>query len=46
MVEREVEIDFATLLAKPMTERHVTIACVSNNVGGDLIGNASGWVGP
>jgi len=44
MVEREVEIDFATLLAKPMTERHVTIACVSNNVGGDLIGNAL-WLG-
>ncbi|MFK0041632.1 molybdopterin-dependent oxidoreductase [Paenarthrobacter sp. NPDC090517] len=44
MVEREIEIDFATLLAKPMTERHVTIACVSNNVGGDLIGNAL-WLG-
>ncbi|MDR6985612.1 DMSO/TMAO reductase YedYZ molybdopterin-dependent catalytic subunit/uncharacterized membrane protein (UPF0136 family) [Paenarthrobacter nitroguajacolicus] len=44
MVEREVEIDFATLLAKPMIERHVTIACVSNNVGGDLIGNAL-WLG-
>jgi DMSO/TMAO reductase YedYZ molybdopterin-dependent catalytic subunit len=44
MVEREVELDFATLLAKPMTERHVTIACVSNEVGGDLIGNAR-WLG-
>lgn len=44
MVEREVEMDFATLLAKPMTERHITIACVSNNVGGDLIGNAL-WLG-
>ncbi|KUM40546.1 molybdopterin-dependent oxidoreductase [Arthrobacter sp. EpRS71] len=44
MVEREVDIDFATLLAKPMTERHITIACVSNNVGGDLIGNAL-WLG-
>ncbi len=44
MVEREVELDFATLLAKPMTERHITIACVSNNVGGDLIGNAL-WLG-
>ncbi|WP_309073585.1 molybdopterin-dependent oxidoreductase [Paenarthrobacter sp.] len=44
LVEREIEIDFATLLAKPMTERHVTIACVSNNVGGDLIGNAL-WLG-
>ncbi|CAH0172068.1 Sulfoxide reductase catalytic subunit YedY [Arthrobacter sp. Bi26] len=44
LVEREVELDFATLLAKPMTERHVTIACVSNQVGGDLIGNAR-WLG-
>ncbi|MCT9871165.1 molybdopterin-dependent oxidoreductase [Paenarthrobacter aurescens] len=44
LVEREIELDFATLLAKPMTERHITIACVSNNVGGDLIGNAL-WLG-
>jgi DMSO/TMAO reductase YedYZ molybdopterin-dependent catalytic subunit len=44
LVEREIELDFATLLAKPMTERHVTIACVSNEVGGDLIGNAL-WLG-
>ncbi|MHC8607290.1 molybdopterin-dependent oxidoreductase [Paenarthrobacter ureafaciens] len=44
LVEREIEIDFATLLAKPMTERHITIACVSNEVGGDLIGNAL-WLG-
>ncbi|WP_426999124.1 molybdopterin-dependent oxidoreductase [Pseudarthrobacter sp. N5] len=44
MVNREIELDFAALLAKPMTERHVTIACVSNEVGGDLIGNAL-WLG-
>ncbi|WP_461190355.1 molybdopterin-dependent oxidoreductase [Arthrobacter sp. Z4-13] len=44
MVDREVELTFAELLAKPLTERHVTIACVSNNVGGDLIGNAR-WLG-
>ncbi len=44
LVEREIELDFAALLAKPMTERHVTIACVSNQVGGDLIGNAL-WLG-
>ncbi len=43
-MEREIELDFATLLAKPLTERHVTIACVSNEVGGDLIGNAR-WLG-
>ena len=44
LVEREVELDFAALLAKPLIERHVTIACVSNEVGGDLIGNAR-WLG-
>jgi DMSO/TMAO reductase YedYZ molybdopterin-dependent catalytic subunit/energy-converting hydrogenase Eha subunit C len=44
MVEREVQLDFSTLLAKPLIERHVTIACVSNEVGGDLIGNAR-WLG-
>ncbi|WP_427008326.1 molybdopterin-dependent oxidoreductase [Pseudarthrobacter sp. H2] len=44
LVEREIELDFATLLAKPLTERYVTIACVSNEVGGDLIGNAR-WLG-
>lgn len=44
LVEREIELDFATLLSKPLTERYVTIACVSNEVGGDLIGNAR-WLG-
>ena len=44
LVEREISLDFAALLAKPLTERHVTIACVSNEVGGDLIGNAR-WLG-
>lgn len=44
MVDREVELSFADLVAKPLIERHVTIACVSNEVGGDLIGNAR-WLG-
>jgi len=44
MVEREVELDFEALQAKPLLERHVTIACVSNEVGGNLIGNAL-WLG-
>jgi DMSO/TMAO reductase YedYZ molybdopterin-dependent catalytic subunit len=44
LVERGIELDFATLLAKPLIERHVSIACVSNEVGGDLIGNAR-WLG-
>ncbi|PTT61549.1 molybdopterin-dependent oxidoreductase, partial [Arthrobacter sp. HMWF013] len=44
MVEEEIELNLTDLLAKPLTERHVTIACVSNEVGGDLIGNAR-WLG-
>lgn len=44
LVEQEIELTFAELLAKPLVERHVTIACVSNEVGGDLIGNAR-WLG-
>lgn len=44
MVERELELDFDTLLELPVIERHVTIACVSNEVGGGLVGNAT-WTG-
>ncbi|OFI36670.1 oxidoreductase [Arthrobacter sp. SW1] len=44
LVEREIQLSFDELLAKPMTARHITIACVSNEVGGDLIGNAL-WLG-
>jgi DMSO/TMAO reductase YedYZ molybdopterin-dependent catalytic subunit len=44
MVDREVTLDFATLLASPLVERDVTLVCVSNEVGGDLIGNAR-WLG-
>ena len=45
MVEREVTIDWATLLTKPMQDSLVTLMCVSNEVGGDLTGNAvwTGW---
>jgi DMSO/TMAO reductase YedYZ molybdopterin-dependent catalytic subunit len=44
LVDREVTLDFATLLASPLVERYVTLTCVSNEVGGDLIGNAR-WLG-
>ncbi|MCI4062673.1 molybdopterin-dependent oxidoreductase [Micromonospora sp. R77] len=43
-VRRPIELSFADLLARPMVERYVTLACVSNEVGGDLIGNAR-WLG-
>ncbi|WP_343212905.1 ATP-binding protein, partial [Arthrobacter sp. H20] len=44
MVEREVELTFTELLAMPLKESYITLACVSNVVGGDLIGNAK-WLG-
>jgi DMSO/TMAO reductase YedYZ molybdopterin-dependent catalytic subunit len=44
MVDRELELDFDALLELPVIERHVTIACVSNEVGGGLVGNAT-WSG-
>ena len=45
MVDQEVTLDWATLLTKPMQEALVTLMCVSNEVGGDLTGNAvwTGW---
>ncbi|GMA21693.1 molybdopterin-dependent oxidoreductase [Arsenicicoccus piscis] len=45
MVEREITLDWATLLSKPMQEAMVTLMCVSNEVGGTLNGNAvwTGW---
>ncbi|MGO4299634.1 molybdopterin-dependent oxidoreductase [Leifsonia sp. RAF41] len=44
MVENEVEVTFAELLALPLEESTTTLTCVSNEVGGDLIGNAT-WLG-
>ena len=44
MVDRELTPTFDDLLARPMVERVVTLACVSNEVGGRLIGNAR-WLG-
>lgn len=45
MVDREIEIDWKTLQGKQMQEALVTLTCVSNEVGGNLIGNAvwTGW---
>jgi DMSO/TMAO reductase YedYZ molybdopterin-dependent catalytic subunit len=44
LVEREVTLSYTDLLELPIVEQFVTIACVSNRVGGDLIGNAR-WTG-
>lgn len=44
MVDREITLDYESLLDRPQIEVDATIACVSNQVGGDLIGNAR-WLG-
>lgn len=44
MVEEPFTITWDELLALPLEEHHATLACVSNPVGGDLIGNAL-WLG-
>ena len=44
LVDREVVLTYQDLLDQQMTEAWVTICCVSNEVGGHLIGNAR-WSG-
>src|SRR5690349_4733069 len=44
MVDREVTVDFADLDRFEVVERVVTLTCVSNPVGGELISNAV-WTG-
>ncbi|MFT4658161.1 MAG: DMSO/TMAO reductase YedYZ molybdopterin-dependent catalytic subunit [Ilumatobacter sp.] len=44
MVDNPIELDFADLLEMPQMERQITLSCVSNPVGGDLVGNAL-WQG-
>ena len=43
-VDTPITLTYDDLLALPQVERIITIACVSNEVGGDLIGNAV-WQG-
>ena len=44
LVDQEVTLTYADVLAMPLVEQIVTIACVSNEVGGRLVGNAR-WTG-
>ena len=44
MVDQEIELTFDDLLAREQVERYVTLSCVSNPVGGDLVGNGV-WQG-
>jgi DMSO/TMAO reductase YedYZ molybdopterin-dependent catalytic subunit len=43
-VRNPITITWNELLAMPMVERYITLCCVSNEVGGDLISNAR-WLG-
>ena len=44
MVDNVLSFTLSDLMAMPLHEEYVTIACVSNEVGGDLVGNAK-WTG-
>jgi DMSO/TMAO reductase YedYZ molybdopterin-dependent catalytic subunit len=44
LVDRPLELTYDELLDMPIHEQYVTIACVSNEVGGRLVGNAL-WAG-
>ena len=44
MVDQPFELTYDELVALPLHEQYVTIACVSNEVGGNLVGNAL-WSG-
>ncbi len=44
MVDRELSFSFEDLLARNVVEHDITLTCVSNTIGGELIGNAR-WTG-
>ena len=44
MLDRPYELTYDDLLDLPLVERYVTLSCVSNRVGGGLVGNAK-WLG-
>ena len=44
LVDRELTLTYSDLVARQMTESWITLNCVSNEVGGGLVGNAR-WSG-
>ncbi len=44
MVDRELRLSFDDLLRRDVVEHDITLTCVSNTIGGELIGNAR-WTG-
>ncbi|MFE9697087.1 molybdopterin-dependent oxidoreductase [Streptomyces sp. NPDC006270] len=43
-VRQDLEFTYRELLARPLTEREITLTCVSNEVGGPYVGHAR-WIG-
>lgn len=44
MVDKKISLSYDDLLAMPLVERNITLACVSNPVGGPYISNGT-WIG-
>ena len=44
MVDNEIELTYADILERQLTENRITMTCVSNPVGGEYLGNAL-WLG-
>ena len=44
MVDKELELTFEDLLSRRLVEDRITLTCVSNEVGGEYVGNAT-WIG-
>ncbi|MGI8899615.1 MAG: molybdopterin-dependent oxidoreductase [Nocardioides sp.] len=44
MVDQELELSFEDLLQRRLVESRITLTCVSNEVGGEYVGNAT-WIG-
>ncbi len=44
MVDKELELSFEDLLSRRLVEERITLTCVSNEVGGEYVGNAT-WIG-
>jgi DMSO/TMAO reductase YedYZ molybdopterin-dependent catalytic subunit len=40
LVDHELTLSYEDVLARPLIERWITLCCVSNEVGGSLVGNA------
>ncbi len=44
MVDKELTLSFEDLLSRRLVEDRITLTCVSNEVGGEYVGNAT-WIG-